>query len=208
MAHLATRHKVLGLLVSLALAAVAGSGIIDLRGSPGPAQAQQSPAGGADRAAAVAGYFAAEGSGDATAAAATFASSAISAGANAAATATSADSCFRATPCTDPATIRAQIDHNIAIHSCHTIVELTVAGAVVTGRMENRNDNIRANGIEHTIQGFLALVPQDKITYLTVVPDFAYPPTALNQAIGAGTGQPVNPPIPTPATPCAEVSGA
>ncbi len=67
--------------------------------------------------------------------------------------------------------------------------------------MENRSDGSRANGVEHTIQSFMALVPQDKITFLAIVTDAGDPQTALSGAINAGTAQPL-PPIPTPDPPC------
>jgi hypothetical protein len=78
----------------------------------------------------------------------------------------------------------------------------------VFGQIEARADQIRANGIERTVQSFIAQVPLDKITFFTVLNDLTDPQTATQVAINAGTAQPDNPPIPTPATPCVGVSGA
>jgi hypothetical protein len=75
---------------------------------------------------------------------------------------------------------------------------------VVSGQLETRVDTVRANGIERTLQSFMAVVPNDKITYLAVVTDVADQQTALNVAINAGT-QAAGPPIRNPAAPCAGV---
>lgn len=196
MASLAKRVLVRPLAISLVLATIVGLGLPSFRGNAKPVEAGQ-PAQwpGSARAAAVLGFFAAEGRGDADAAAAEFAANGIWAAAGL------GDLCSPAAPCSDAAGIRAQLEGNIGVHICHTIVELNVAGAVITGRMEVRNDGGRAYGVEHGIQSFLALVPQDKITYLTIVNDVGDPQTALARAILAGT-QPAGPPIPPPTTPC------
>jgi hypothetical protein len=199
MKRVAGRPSLLSAGLSVVLTLVVGLALA-LQARTAPARAQQPAGAVSTRAAAVSGFFAAEGIGDADAAVAEFAPNGIWAAAAA------TESCYRATPCTDPAGIRAQLlNHNISIHACHTIVELDVAGAVITGRMEDRNDMTRAHGVEHTIQSFLALVPQDKITYLVIVNDVGDPSNALNAAIGAGT-QPAGMPIPNPATPCAGVA--
>lgn len=180
---------------SLVLAALLGFGLMGVHRHAKPVQAQQSLPLPATRALAVAGLFAAEGRGDADAAVAEFAANGIFAASSA------TDPCPPATPCSGAAGIRAQLENNISIHGCHTIVELNVAGAVITGRTETRTDTRRANGVERGIQSFLALVPQDKITYLVIVNDVADAQTALNAAITAGT-QPAGTPIPAPTTPC------
>ena len=113
--------------------------------------------------------------------------------------------CSQQTPCTDSAGIRQQTQGNIAEHICSTFLTLQVSGAVVTGKREIRSDSRRANGVERTLQSFMAVVPQDKITFFVGALDLADPQSVLNGAINAGT-QPAGTPLPNPTTPCAGLS--
>src|SRR5207302_954781 len=129
------------------------------------------------RAGAVTAYFEGVSRGDAEAAFAQFDESAIVSSNG------TADPCYRSHPCSDPAEVRQQVEGIVATRNCQTVVEFNVAGAVVTGRLELRGDAIRANGVERIVQSFMALVPEDKITFLALVGDVADPETALNLAI-------------------------
>ena len=111
------------------------------------------------------GFFTAEGRGDADAAAVQLAGNGIWA------QEATQDPCYRAHPCTDAAGIRAGLQFANAQHQCLAVIELNVASAVVTGRFEVRNDAFRGIGLEHAFQSFMALVPQDKITFLANVLD-------------------------------------
>jgi hypothetical protein len=108
--------------------------------------------------------------------------------------------CSQQTPCTDPASIRQQAQGNIAIHPCYIIRAIQVSGAVVTGQLEDQSDTTRMNGIPRVLQDFIALVPNNKITFFANMNDIGDPLTALNAQITAGTAQPNGPAIPTPAS--------
>jgi ketosteroid isomerase-like protein len=187
------------LAISLVLALVAGSAL-SLHGRTAPAMAQQiAPS---DRSAVISEYFSAVNSGDVDRAAALFADDAIFIGSSL------RGNCSQSVPCTDPAAIHEQITRYVTSHDCRVLRSVTVNGAVVTGQSELRSDNIRQNGVDHLREDFIALVPAGHIEFWANLIDLADPDTALNHAINLGIAQPVNPPIPNPATPCAGVSGA
>jgi hypothetical protein len=97
--------------------------------------------------------------------------------------------------------ISEQLQGNIAIHGCLTLRSLQVSGAVVTGERKLRTDTTRADGIDRELQFFMAVVPQDKITFFVATFDVADPETAPGVAIAAGT-QATGTPLPSPTTPC------
>jgi ketosteroid isomerase-like protein len=178
------------MIVSL-LGAGLGASMAGLAASPAPATAQQDP-----RAAVVSEYYAAAARGDVDAALALFADNAVFIGAR------TTGNCSTQAPCTDLAGIRQQLEGNIAGHVCQMVRHIEVSGAVVHGRLEVRADPVRATGVERALQGFMAVVPQDKITFLAMVQDVADPLTATVVAVNAGR-QPPGPALPTPETPCA-----
>lgn len=199
MARLATRATVRTLAISLALALVVGLALA-LHGRTVPANAQQvAPS---DPAAVITAFFSARNNGDVDGAAALFASNAVYIGT------LPTGNCSQAAPCTDSVGIHQQLTSNVANHTCWVLRSVTVSGAVVTGQLEIHNDTARADGIDHLMSDFIALVPAGQITFYANLLDVADPQTALFGAIGAGTAQQTNPPIPTPATPCAGVAGA
>jgi hypothetical protein len=181
------------LVIGAVLGTVLGSGMVAFP-SPEPARAQQDP-----RAAVVSEYYAASARGDVDAALAVFTDNAVFIGVRA------TGNCSTRAPCTDLAGIRQQLEGNIAGHVCQVIRNIEVSGAVVHGQLEVRADPNRANGVERTLQAFMAVVPQDKITFLAMVFDVADPQTATQVAVTAGTQPPPGPPLPTPPTPCAGV---
>ena len=162
--------------------------------NPDSASAQQS-----ERAAIAIGFFAAQARGDLDAAVAAFAPNGVFIGARA------SGACSPITPCTDPAGIRDQIQGNLDIHNCQTVRSVQVAGSVVTGQLEARNDVVRANGIERASQTFLMQIPADRITLFVNVNDMTDAQTLLNAAINAGTQQ-ARVPLPNPATPCGDAA--
>src|SRR3954447_24222376 len=112
-----------------------------------------------DRAAMAVGFFDAQGAGDLDGAMAAFAPNAVFIGARVTGT------CSAATPCTDLAGIRNQIQGNLDIHNCQTVRAVQVAGSVVTGQLEARNDVARANGIARVLHTFIMQIPSDQITF-------------------------------------------
>jgi hypothetical protein len=195
MAHFARRATVRSLALSLVLTLVVGSALA-VHGRTAPARAQQvAPS---DRAAVVTAYLGAVNNGDIDGAAALFADNAVFITAN----------CSQAAPCTDAPSIRHQLASDVAGHICRVVRSLTVSGAVVTGQLEIRNDVLRSRGIDYDLSDFIALVPTSQMTFYAAVDDSADPRNALNVAIRTGAAQPVDPPIPNPATPCAGASGA
>jgi hypothetical protein len=103
--------------------------------------------------------------------------------------------CSLVAPCYDQEKIRANMDALTKIpHLCETVTSLQVIGSFVIGRVEVRQDGLRANGIERIVQSFMAQVLQDKIVVYFGRNDVADPETARNLAIAAGT-QPKGTPI-------------
>ncbi len=187
-------HQVNQVLVRPLVIAVLVAGSLNLAVSlpttPHPAQAQD-----VDRAAVVLRWLDAVNHGDLDTAVAQFAGDAFYVGTR------SQGNCSLQTPCTDGAGIRQQLQGNIAIHSCSTVLNLQVSGAIVTGERELRTDTTRAEGIDRELQFFMVQVPQDKITWFAGVFDVADPQTAMGIA-NAGNTQPAgaapNPPSPCP----------
>jgi hypothetical protein len=155
-----------------------------------------------DRSAVISAYFSAINNGDADQAAALFEDDAIFIGSSL------RGNCSQSVPCMDPAGIHEQLRRYVSSHDCRVLRSITVSGAIVTGQSELRSDNIRQNGVDHLKEDFIALVPAGQIMFWANLIDLADPQTALNHAINLGLAQPVNPPIPNPATPCAGVLGA
>lgn len=181
-------YRVALLCVGLLLALVSGS-----------ATAQQVPAAtqpvDLKRAAVVLSFFDALNRSDAAAAAGVFSDNAFYSGAS------PQGLCSSSAPCIGRNNIREAMDALLkAPHLCETVTSLQVAGSFVTGRIEIRNDPIRANGIERIITSFMTQVLQDKIVVFFNRADPADPETARNAAIGAGT-QPKGTPI-TVVPPC------
>ncbi len=151
-----------------------------------------------DREAIAVGFFAAQADGELDAAMAAFAPNAVFIGARA------TGACSAATPCTDLAGIRDQVQGNLDIHNCQTVRAVQVAGSVVTGQLEARNDVARANGIERVLQTFIMQIPADRSTFFANLNDMTDAQTVLNAAINAGT-QEARAPVPNPANPCDDV---
>ncbi len=185
-----TRKWVIGLLVP---ATLIGMALLSIVGNPHPAAAQQ-----AERLTVVSGYFDAYARGDVDEMLSAFADNAVFIGARL------TGNCSYQTPCTDLAGIRQQLEGNVAVHSCQTIRNVEVSGAVVLGQFEDRNDGTRANGVERGLRSFIAQIPNDKITFYAVVFDTSDPQTAFHLAVAAGT-QARPAPLPNPETPCAGV---
>ena len=99
---------------------------------------------------------------------------------------------------------KVSIQGNLAIHSCQTVTAVQVAGSVVTGQLESRNDVVRANGVERALQTFMMQIPADRITLFVNLNDMTDADTLLNAAINAGT-QEARAPLPNPANPCDDV---
>lgn len=177
-------------LTLVAAAAILSLGLVGMQHRTLPVGAQQ-----AARAAVLQQYFDAVNRGDASGATAVFADNAIFVAAG-------GTLCTPQAPCTDAAGVLQRLQSNVAGHACQTLDEVQVAGAIVSGRFESRNDAGRARGVGRVLESFIAQVSQDKITFLAVLFDTEDPQTALNLAIGAGTAQPTSPPIPNPATVC------
>jgi hypothetical protein len=151
-----------------------------------------------DRAAVIAALDSAVNDGDLEGAMAQFASNAVFVGAS-----RGAGGCSQSAPCTDPAGIRQQIqERNIAIHECFTLRNVSVSGAVVTGERYAQSDVTRRNGVDGDVENFLAVIPNNQITFFANVKNLGDPETARDLAISAGT-QPAGSPIPMPPTPCA-----
>ncbi len=85
-------------------------------------------------------------------------------------------------------------------HLCETVTAIQVNGTIVTGRVEARNDNLRASGVEHVALAFMAQVLENKIAVDLHRADLADSETAKNAAILAGK-QPKGTPI-TVVPPC------
>ncbi len=177
------------LTIMLLLATLLGLGL-SFHGGTRPAQAQQ-----ANRVSVVLRWLDAEPLGDLNTAVAQFADNAVFIGP------TPTGNCSEQTPCTDVAGISQQIQGNITTHNCTTLRNIQVAGAVVTGEREIQNDVIRAHGVQRILQSFIAVVPQDQMTFFAGVFDVADPQTALNVDINAGR-QPAGTPLSAPTTPC------
>lgn len=147
------------------------------------------------RAAVVLAFFDAINRGEAAGAAATFADNGVFIGA------ALQGLCSLQVPCFGQAAIRD--DMNVlfkAGHLCETVTSIQVNGSIVTGRVEGRNDTLRANGIERNVLSFMAQVLNDKIVVDIHRMDLADPETGRNAAIVAGT-QPKGTPI-TVVPPC------
>jgi len=157
-----------------------------IRGNARPAKAQD-----AGRESVVLRWLDAQQRGDLATAVAQFADNAFFIAPNA------RGNCSTQTPCTDVAGITQQIQGNIAVHKCNTFRSIQVSGAVVTGEREVQNDAARAIGVQRFLQSFIAVIPQDQITFFVAVFDVADPQTALRVAIIAGT-QPAGTPLPAP----------
>jgi ketosteroid isomerase-like protein len=198
MLRIAVDHRVRRVAVSLVFAILVGVGLPSWQGPTKPARAQSVEPG--DRAAVLTGLLTALNNGDLDGALALFADNAVFVGA-----ARSGGTCSQATPCTDAAGIRQQLQNAVVgSHTCFTLRSLTVSGAVVTGQRDTRNDVTRRNGIDRDIEDFFALVPDGQITFWAAVKNVGDPETALDLAISAGT-QPPGTPIPAPGTPCGPV---
>jgi hypothetical protein len=190
----ARRFSLAPLATSLVLAFSLGLGIPQVRGAAQSAHAQET-----DRASALLRWWDAEDRGDIDTAVAQFADGAVYIGTM------PSGNCSAQTPCTDLAGIRQQIQRNGTIHFCTSIHWLQVSGAVVTGEREIYSDYDHSIGVERIVQDFIAVVPQDKITFIAGVLNVGDPETALAAAIDAGTQQAGTPILP-PTTPCAAVS--
>jgi len=180
--------RFVGLAASLLAVGVVGG--LFPRGQPAVAQTQP-----ADRVAVVQAYFNAQNAGDVDGALAYFTDTAVFQAAS------GTGACSQRVPCTDPTGVRAQIANNVRIHDCKLIRTMVASGAVVSGSMEERNDPMRGTGVERTLQGFLAQVPDQQIALMVIVNDVADPATELSDAIRAGE-QPAQAPIPNPTAPC------
>jgi len=187
---MAKRLAARSLAISVALASILSLSLLGVHGSMPAAVGQQ-----ADRISIVKAQFDAINAGDVDGAAAQFASNAVWVAGR------GQEACSLPTPCTDIAGIRRQIQGNVDVHSCYKLLWLQVSGAVVTGERQVSQDTNRANGVDHILVDFIAVVPQDKITYIAHVQNVADPATALNQAITAGT-RPAGTPISSSTTPC------
>ena len=178
--------------IGLVPATLIGVALLSIVGNPHPAAAQQD-----ERLAVVSGYFDAQNRGDVDETLSAFADDAVFIG-------VAGGGCSPQTPCTDLASIRQQLEGNVAIHLCQTVTGVQVSGAVVLGQLEARRDTSRANGVERELRSFIAQIPNDKITLFAVVNDFSDPQTAFNAAVSAGT-QARGAPLSNPQTPCAGV---
>lgn len=149
-----------------------------------------------NRATVVQSFFAGEGRNDLDGVMATFAANAVYVSSFAGAP------CSAQVPCTDAGRIRAQLAAIEAMgHFCPTVTNLQVAGTTVMGQVESRADSFRANGIEHVLSSFIAVVPQDRISALFFVSNLGDAGSATQAAITAGTQAP-GAPIPAPSAPC------
>jgi hypothetical protein len=137
-----------------------------------------------DRAAALIGWWDAENRGDVDGAVAQFADNATYFGTM------PMGLCSRQSPCTDLTGIRQQIQRNVGIHFCTKIRWIQVSGAVISGEREIVSDYDYSIGIHRVVQGFLALVPNDKITFAAGVLDAGDPETAQALEIDAGSQPP------------------
>ena len=71
---------------------------------------------------------------------------------------------------------------------------------MVTGQLEDTSDTTRMNGIPRVLQDFIALVPNNKITFFANMNDAGDAMTALNAQFTAGSAPPNGPALPTPAS--------
>jgi len=108
-------------------------------------------------------YFDAATRGDADGALAIFADNAVFLGARA------DGNCSQQAPCTDRAGLSQALQGNVAQHPCFTVRQLEVTGTIVSGRLEIRADPYPGLGIERTVLSFVAVVPHDKISLLTML---------------------------------------
>jgi ketosteroid isomerase-like protein len=176
----------------IALAGVLTLGLQPVPSAPVPGGTQKADL---RPAAAVLAFFDALNRGDGAGAAATFADNGVFIGA------APRGLCSVQAPCFGPAKIREDMDVLFkAGHLCETVTSIQVNGSIVTGRVEGRNDGLRANGIERNVLSFMAQVLNDKIVLDVHRMDLADPETARNAAIAAGT-QPKGVPI-TIVPPC------
>jgi hypothetical protein len=166
---------------------------VHLVGNAHPVTAQQDA-----RLALVSGYFDAIGRGDVDEALSAFAESAVFIPARQMGT------CSGPTPCTDLASIRQEIEVNVAGHACPTIRWVEVSGSAVFGQYEHRGDSTRANGVERLLRSFFVQIPNDKFTFFAIRNDSTDPQTRLNTNVVEGTQAP-RAPLPNPETPCAGV---
>jgi hypothetical protein len=178
-------------MIGLVRATCIGVALLSMGGNPYPAAAQED-----ERLEVVRGFFDAASRGDADVAMAAFADSAVFIGAR------PTGPCSPQTPCTDLAGIREQQEGAIANHICYTIRSVEVAGAIVLGQIEIRDDPRRAIGVERLLRSFIMQVPNDQISFYAALDDLADPQTAFAAAVTAGTQAPGTP-LPNPATPCA-----
>ena len=112
--------------------------------------------------------------------------------------------CNPQVPCYDRASVQQSnsLSDAASANHCYTMVEVHVAGNVVTGRADIRSDPTRNRGIERTITAFMAEVVDGKVAKIVQFNDTGDSQTALSQAIGTGTAPPGTP-LPTPDPPCA-----
>ncbi|MHB8576430.1 MAG: hypothetical protein ACYDCQ_13980, partial [Dehalococcoidia bacterium] len=165
-------------------------------GSPSPGPAAVVSAANLDQVAVVLNFFDALNHGDADAAAASFADNGFMVGA------APKGLCSLATPCYDNAAIHTNMNLLVKIPNlCETVTSVQSVGGFVTGRVEVRQDGIRANGIERVVQSFLVQVQDGQILAYFGRNDLADPQTAANIAIAAGQ-QARGTALPTPNPSC------
>ena len=146
-----------------------------------------------DPADAVQAFFDARSAGDAASAAALFTDNAIYI------KSTATGACSQQSPCIGRAAILAVLQADAAGHQCVTTINRTVSGSVVISYSQDRNDRLRARGVERIVLVSMTEVSGGKIVANYVVGDLTDPQTAANFA---APGQQVGPPIPNPPTPC------
>jgi len=189
----ARRRSLASLAASLVIAVLLGLGIPPVRGAAPPVHGQ-----GSDRASVLLRLWNAEDTGDVDGAIAQFAGDAVYIGTM------PKGNCSVQTPCTDLPGIRQQIQRNMGIHFCTTIHWLQVSGAVLTGEREIQSDYDFSIGVDHIVQNFIAVVTQDKITFIAGVLNLGDAETAVAHAIDEGT-QASRAPIISARPPCAQL---
>ncbi|MHB8576453.1 MAG: hypothetical protein ACYDCQ_14110 [Dehalococcoidia bacterium] len=194
MAHLMKRIMTAPLVLTILVGISLGVGLLGVQKRSQSAHAQVADP---SRAQVILDFFADRNAGDDNAAAALFADNAFFV------INSIFGDCSLHTPCYDRASILQdlQVVDTAQSNHCGTVTSIEVMGDIVTGRLEARNDPLRARGIERSVLGFMAEVQDGEMISFYLRPDLGDPQTALNAAIIAGRAQ-AEVPIPTPTPPC------
>jgi len=93
--------------------------------------------------------------------------------------------CLVSRPCRGPAAVRPILEQQAAGRTADAVVYARVFGSVVVGRLDRRSDALRAAAVRRITYGFIAQVPEDKLSAWAVLPDLS-DATTVKAELGPG----------------------